>query len=70
MYKVPIAATDNGGRMAYTTVHVNVLDQNDNVPQFLAKVYELTIVNIMPVNSTLLKVLYFPFSKKFFVCKF
>lgn len=56
VFNVPVAATDNGGRMVFTTVHISVTDQNDNVPQFLAQEYEVTVLNVSPVNSTVLKV--------------
>lgn len=56
VFNVPVAATDNGGRMVFTTVHISITDQNDHVPQFLAQEYELTVLNTMPLNSTVLKV--------------
>lgn len=56
VYNVPVAATDNGGRIVFTTVHISITDQNDNVPQFLAQEYKMTLLSLTPVNATILKV--------------
>ena len=56
VFNLPIAATDNGGRMTYTTVHIAITDQNDNVPEFLAKEYKKTILHTTAVNTTVMVV--------------
>ena len=56
LYTIPVAATDNGGRMGFTTVHVSLTDQNDNIPQFLAQEYKVTVLSTLPVNGTVLQV--------------
>ena len=55
VYSVPVAVTDNGGRMTFTTVHISVSDQNDNVPQFLAQEYKITALDGLPLNYTVLQ---------------
>ncbi|KAH3831084.1 hypothetical protein DPMN_104345 [Dreissena polymorpha] len=55
VYSVPVAVTDNGGRMTFTTVHISVSDQNDNVPQFLAQEYKVTALDGLPLNYTVLQ---------------
>ena len=57
LYTVPVAATDNGGRMGFATVHISLIDLNDNVPQFLAQEYKVTILTTVPLNSTVLQVI-------------
>ncbi|XP_060561268.1 LOW QUALITY PROTEIN: protocadherin Fat 1-like [Ruditapes philippinarum] len=56
VFNVPIAATDNGGRMAFTKLHVSITDQNDNVPQFLAQEYKSSLLDSTPINSTIMKI--------------
>lgn len=46
-YSVTIAATDNGGRMGYTTVIINITDVNDNDPEFLHTGYKVSV----PMNA-------------------
>lgn len=58
VFHVPIAATDNGGRMAFTKLHVSITDQNDNVPQFLAQEYKSTLLDTTAVNTTVMMVWY------------
>ena len=57
VFIIPVAATDNGGRMGFTSVHVSLTDQNDNIPQFLAQEYKVTVLSTQPLNSTVLQVL-------------
>ncbi|XP_052280093.1 protocadherin Fat 1-like isoform X4 [Dreissena polymorpha] len=57
VYSVPVAVTDNGGRMTFTTVHISVSDQNDNVPLFLAQEYKVTTLEGLPLNYTVLQIL-------------
>ena len=64
-FNVPVAATDNGGLMVFTTVHISVTDQNDNVPQFLAQEYEFTVLDITPLNNTILKVICHTFTSSY-----
>ncbi|XP_052793607.1 protocadherin Fat 1-like isoform X3 [Mya arenaria] len=54
VYSVPVAVSDNGGRMTFTTVHISIRDQNDNVPQFLAQEYKQTVLDSTPLNSTIM----------------
>lgn len=42
-YYIPVAAQDNGGGMGFTTVHVRITDQNDNLPQFTMHDYKACI---------------------------
>lgn len=55
-YEVPIAVTDNGGFMAFSSILVTVSDMNDNVPQFLVQEYKGIVYHDAPVNSTVLQV--------------
>ena len=57
LYTVPVAAADNGGRMGFATVHISLTDMNDNVPQFLAQEYKVTILTTTPVNSSVIQVI-------------
>ncbi|XP_033953236.1 protocadherin Fat 3a isoform X2 [Pseudochaenichthys georgianus] len=38
-----VAAQDSGGRVSYCTVHVTLLDDNDNVPRFRATEYRASV---------------------------
>lgn len=42
-YSVTVAATDNGGRMGFTTVVVNITDVNDVAPEFLHTGYKVSV---------------------------
>ena len=46
-YSLTVAATDNGGRMGYTTVLINITDVNDVSPVFLHTEYKVTV----PMNA-------------------
>ncbi|XP_064610099.1 protocadherin Fat 1-like isoform X2 [Liolophura sinensis] len=54
-YEVPIAVTDNGGFMAFSSVLVTVSDMNDNVPQFLVQEYKGNVYHDASINSTVLQ---------------
>ncbi|XP_041850205.1 LOW QUALITY PROTEIN: protocadherin Fat 3a [Melanotaenia boesemani] len=38
-----VAAQDSGGRVSYCTIHLNLLDENDNAPRFLATEYRASL---------------------------
>ena len=42
--------------MGFTTVHVSLTDQNDNIPQFLAQEFKITVLTTLPVNGTVMQV--------------
>lgn len=46
-YSLTVAATDNGGRMGFTTVVVNITDVNDVAPEFLHTEYKVSV----PMNA-------------------
>jgi protocadherin Fat 1/2/3 len=49
-------AQDAGGRPGFTTVRVNVGDENDNAPEFVYREYKTVIHGNMTLNTTFLKV--------------
>jgi len=55
-YKVTVAATDNGGRMGFTTVVVMVTDMNDNIPEFTAQKYQAAVAFDADINFTIIQV--------------
>ncbi|KAK3597674.1 hypothetical protein CHS0354_040047 [Potamilus streckersoni] len=55
-YEIPVAVTDNGGRMSFTKVHVTITDLNDNAPMFLAQSYKTNIFPNTTINSAILQV--------------
>ncbi|XP_061184166.1 protocadherin Fat 1-like isoform X2 [Saccostrea echinata] len=46
-YSITIAATDNGGRMGFTTVIIDITDVNDVAPEFLHTGYKVSV----PMNA-------------------
>uniref|UniRef100_A0A915BTY2 Cadherin domain-containing protein n=3 Tax=Parascaris TaxID=6254 RepID=A0A915BTY2_PARUN len=44
IYRIPLLVTDAGGRRAFSTLILNVVDENDNVPTFVAAEYEMSIL--------------------------
>lgn len=38
-----VAAQDSGGRVSYCTIHLTILDENDNAPYFSATEYQATL---------------------------
>ena len=55
-YHVPVAVTDNAGRMGFSMIEVTVRDLNDNPPRFLMNDYKFVVSPSAPVNSTFAKV--------------
>lgn len=55
-YEIPIMASDTGGRPAFTTVRVKVVDENDNAPLFLLKEYKAAIHSNFSTSVSFLKV--------------
>ena len=53
---IPVVATDNGGCMSHTTVHLNVRDANDNLPKFLMQEYKGNIYYNASVGTFILQV--------------
>ncbi|XP_021704618.1 fat-like cadherin-related tumor suppressor homolog isoform X2 [Aedes aegypti] len=56
LYEVPIMAMDSGGRAGFTTVRVNVGDENDNPPVFLLREYKALIQGNLTTNTTFFRV--------------
>ncbi|XP_062556294.1 fat-like cadherin-related tumor suppressor homolog isoform X3 [Armigeres subalbatus] len=56
LYEVPVMAIDNGGRAGFTTVRVNVGDENDNAPVFLLREYKALIQGNLTINTTFFRV--------------
>ena len=56
LYEIPIAVTDGGGRNGFTTLRINVADENDNSPAFPLSEYKANIQANMTVGSTVLRV--------------
>lgn len=50
MYEIPVMATDGGGKSAFLTVRVRVLDENDNAPRFLLKEHHVSIYSNHSIN--------------------
>jgi protocadherin Fat 1/2/3 len=48
VYALPLVAVDSVGRRAFATLHIDVLDVNDNAPVFVANEYTLSV----PVNAS------------------
>uniref|UniRef100_A0A0M3IME1 Cadherin domain protein n=1 Tax=Ascaris lumbricoides TaxID=6252 RepID=A0A0M3IME1_ASCLU len=44
IYRIPLLVTDAGGRRAFSTLILNVVDENDNVPSFVASEYEMSVL--------------------------
>ncbi|VDM47475.1 unnamed protein product [Toxocara canis] len=44
VHRIPLLFTDAGGRRAFSTLILNVIDENDNVPKFVASQYETSVV--------------------------
>lgn len=57
IYKFTIAAIDNGGKMGFATVVVQVKDENDNVPQFLMEEYRSNVASNASIGTVVIKVL-------------
>ncbi|XP_066522855.1 protocadherin Fat 3a isoform X2 [Hoplias malabaricus] len=55
-YNLTLEVTD-GTNMAYTQVHITVLDNNDNAPVFSQPTYDITITEDTPPDSEVLQVL-------------
>ncbi|KAL1459777.1 hypothetical protein WDU94_011731, partial [Cyamophila willieti] len=56
LYEIPIIASDQGGRIGFTTVRLRIADENDNAPIFLLPRYRMSIPSSLAVNSGFLKV--------------
>ena len=55
VHHIVVEAIDGGGLKATAEVVIEVLDQNDNSPQFSRSVYTLTVPENTPVNTSLLE---------------
>ena len=55
-YQVPVAVTDNAGRMGFSLIEVTIRDLNDNPPRFLMNDYKFVVSSSAPVNSSFAKV--------------
>ncbi|ESO94055.1 hypothetical protein LOTGIDRAFT_104487 [Lottia gigantea] len=55
-YTIPIAATDNGGKMNFTTLYVTIKDLNDNLPSFKIKEYKSNVYYNAAVGTEILKI--------------
>ena len=55
-YEVPIVATDLGGRSGFTTIKVNILDENDNKPLFPLREYRANVRANMTSGTPVIKV--------------
>jgi hypothetical protein len=55
-YDIFVMASDVGGRSGFTTVRVNVGDENDNPPVFQLREYKAAIHSNITINTTFLKV--------------
>lgn len=56
LYELPIMAVDSGGRAGFSTVRVNVGDENDNAPVFLLREYKALIQGNLTINTTFFRV--------------
>lgn len=57
-YQIPIAVTDNAGRIGFSMVEVTIRDLNDNPPRFLRNEYKLVVSPGAVVNSSFAKVIF------------
>ncbi|XP_051521516.1 protocadherin Fat 3-like isoform X2 [Myxocyprinus asiaticus] len=55
-YNLTVEVTD-GTNVAYTQVHITVLDNNDNAPIFSQPTYDITIAEDMPPDTEVVQVL-------------
>ncbi|XP_071125252.1 protocadherin Fat 1-like isoform X4 [Mytilus edulis] len=55
-YQIPIAVTDNAGRIGFSMVEVTIRDLNDNPPRFLRNEYKLVVSPGAVVNSSFAKI--------------
>ncbi|KAH9487879.1 long-chain fatty acid transporter fat1 [Bulinus truncatus] len=55
-YRFTVAATDNGGKMAFAEVIIGVKDENDNIPQFMMEAYKANVHLNVTVGTTILVV--------------
>ena len=56
VYSLTIRATDEGGLFAEVVITVRVLDENDNIPEFLQQTYSATTSENAAENTTILQV--------------
>lgn len=56
LYVVPVAATDNGGRMGFASVHITVGDFNDCIPHFLVTNYQGNVFSNATIGQHVLQV--------------
>ncbi|XP_055537242.1 fat-like cadherin-related tumor suppressor homolog isoform X2 [Wyeomyia smithii] len=56
LFEVPVMAVDAGGRAGFTTVRVEIGDENDNAPVFLYREYKALIQGNFSVNTTFFRV--------------
>ncbi len=56
VYEVPVVATDTGGRNGFTTVKVQITDENDNSPEFALSEYKANIFANLTAESLVVKV--------------
>uniref|UniRef100_A0A2C9M9H4 Uncharacterized protein n=1 Tax=Biomphalaria glabrata TaxID=6526 RepID=A0A2C9M9H4_BIOGL len=55
-YSFTVAATDNGGRMAFAEIVINITDENDNIPQFTMEAYKSNIHFNASIGTSVLTV--------------
>ncbi|KAK3099997.1 hypothetical protein FSP39_013258 [Pinctada imbricata] len=55
-YSVTVAVTDNGGRMGFTILNVDITDINDNVPQFSMREYKANVAANATVGNKIIQI--------------
>uniref|UniRef100_A0A8C6K5V0 FAT atypical cadherin 2 n=1 Tax=Nothobranchius furzeri TaxID=105023 RepID=A0A8C6K5V0_NOTFU len=54
---IKVMAKDGGGKVAFCTVKIILTDENDNVPQFEAKEYQVSIQSTINKGSPVIKIM-------------
>ncbi len=55
-YRIPLLVSDAAGRRAFATLTLNVIDENDNTPKFVAKKYRASIASTAQHGDTIMTV--------------
>ena len=55
-YELLVFAVDGGGLSGAATIRLTVADVNDNAPQFSLSSYQISIPEVLPINSIFLRV--------------
>lgn len=54
-YQVTIVAKDGGNMAGTVLVNITVIDDNDNIPTFTQQIYNITVPEDTPINTTILQ---------------